>query len=101
MSLVSRRLFLSASAVALASTSFPVSAQQENRLRTISYNVLAFRGYPRTKTTRDNLDARVAQHPELTARALKRFSPDIVTLQEGPTEELVIRFSAELGMNNF
>jgi endonuclease/exonuclease/phosphatase family metal-dependent hydrolase len=35
----------------------------------------------------------------LTARALKPFAPDIITLQEGPAEPLVKRFATELGMH--
>ncbi len=99
MNRITRRVFLSTTAAALAASALPVHGQGVGRLRTISYNVLAFRGYPRTKTTRDFLDSRVGEHPELTARALKEFAPDIVTLQEGPAEELVKRFAAELEMN--
>jgi len=74
-------------------------AADEKRLwRTISYNVLGFRGYPSLENTHERLKARRERHPELTAEALAAFSPDIVTLQEGPPEERVARFAEALGM---
>ncbi|MEX2015370.1 MAG: hypothetical protein WD873_01950, partial [Candidatus Hydrogenedentales bacterium] len=70
------------------------------RLRTISYNVLAFRGEPTNRASRERLDAEAASLPERTAAELAKFAPDIVTLQEGPAEEVAARFAKALEMNH-
>lgn len=100
MPFITRRTFLSLIAAGIAVPALGAQAQTPGRIRTISYNVLAFRGYPHTSKTSDALDATAAEHPEMTARALKAFDPDIISLQEGPPEELVARFAKELGMNH-
>ena len=99
--MIDRRTFLELTATGLLAfrTASAVADEKKQTFRTISYNVLAFRGFPRTRTTRDLLDANREQHPEMTAEALAAFAPDIITLQEGPSEEVVARFAAKLGMN--
>ena len=93
-----RRTFLGLAATGLLA---PYTARAEGafQFRSITYNVLAFRGYPDSEATNAAITASRDQHPELTARALAKFSPDIITLQEGPPEDQVARFTKELGMN--
>lgn len=93
-----RRTFLGIAAGTLFA---PITARADDpfHFRSITYNVLAFRGYPDDDNTRVAIQIRREQHPELTARALAEYKPDIITLQEGPPEALVARFAKELGMN--
>jgi len=96
---LNRREFLGLSAAGVLSLNYRAgAAEKENTFRTISYNVLAFRGYANTGAGRRRIEERRARHPELTGKALAVFSPDIVTLQEGPSEENVARFAETLGM---
>jgi len=98
---LNRRRFLGlAAAGVLGSLSGARAADegQKGTWRTVSYNVLGFRGHPSLESTRERIKARRERHPELTAEALAAFSPDIVTLQEGPPEERVARFAEALGM---
>ena len=97
--MIDRRTFLGLTAAGiLAFGAKAADKDKKEKFRTISYNVLAFRGFPKTKKTSARLEERCERHPELTAEALAVFSPDIVTLQEGPSEDLVARFAAKLGM---
>lgn len=95
--MMNRRSFLK---IAAGAAAFGVGARaaEDERLRTISYNVLAFRGFPNTAATRKTIRLNLSRHPEMTAKALAAFSPDIVTLQECPPEEDVRRFAKALGM---
>lgn len=93
-----RRTFLGLTATSLLGVPRAL-AEAPIRFRSITYNVLAFRGYPNNDNTRGAIDTNVASHPERTARALAKHAPDIITLQEGPPEELVARFAAELEMH--
>ncbi|MEA3365334.1 MAG: endonuclease/exonuclease/phosphatase family protein [Candidatus Hydrogenedentes bacterium] len=98
--MLNRRGFLRvASAGVLASAGTVRAGEKERLWRTISYNVLGFRGYPNLRRTRERLTERRERHPELTAKALEAFSPAVVTLQEGPPEEQVARFAKALGMH--
>lgn len=98
--MLDRRSFLKLAAAAGALTlgGRLKAAEGDRGFRTISYNVLAFRGYPNTRTTQSRIKECHARHPELAAKALAAFSPDIVTLQEGPPEEDVARFAKALDM---
>ncbi|MFO7974144.1 MAG: endonuclease/exonuclease/phosphatase family protein [Candidatus Hydrogenedentota bacterium] len=96
-----RRRFLGLAAAGFLGSAQGVrAAEDKGLLRTISYNVLGFRGYPNLPRTRERIEERRDRHPELTAEALEVFSPDIVTLQEGPPEEHVARFAKALGMHH-
>lgn len=95
-----RRDFLGIAGGALATTA--LSAYGQNAplaLRTVSYNVLAFRGFPRTEGNRDALGAAHSRLPEITARTLAAFKPDLITFKEAPYEKKVKRFAEALGMN--
>lgn len=76
-----------------------VRCGKEADFRSISYNVLAFRGFPNTDATCELLARNADRHPEMTAQALADFNPSLMTLQECPEEFLVKRFADTLGMN--
>ena len=95
--MIRRRTFLGLAATSLLSP-FNARAEDTFRFRSITYNVLAFRGYPENDDTRESILSEHPNHPEVTARALAKFNADIITLQEGPPEKLVARFAKELGM---
>jgi len=67
-------------------------------LRTITYNVLACNGYPKTRAN----EARVARaRDQMAARfalELSLYAPDIVSFQEAPTEETVAAIADRMGM---
>jgi len=97
--MINRRGFLGLAAAGVLTFGNGVKAVENGRvLRTISYNVLAFRGYPNTNATRARIVECLGRHPEMTAKALAAFSPDIVTLQEGPSEAVVAQFAKALDM---
>ncbi len=97
--MITRRRFLEVAAAGVAVIGSGVGAAEEKAMfRTITYNVLAFRGFPETAVTRERIKAELGRHPEMTAKALAKFSPDLVTLQEAPPEEEVGRFAKALGM---
>jgi endonuclease/exonuclease/phosphatase family metal-dependent hydrolase len=97
--MLNRRGFLGIAAAGLLAADHGTRAAEESKTwRTISYNVLAFRGYPNLRRTRERLKEHRDRHPELTAEALAVFLPDIVTLQEGPEETRAKRFAQALGM---
>jgi len=97
--MINRRSFLGLAGAGVLVFGSHATAGEQKAFRTISYNVLAFRGFPDTHKTHQRIQESLAQHPELTAKALAAFAPDIVTLQEGPSEDIVARFAKELGMN--
>lgn len=106
-----RRQFLAATGgTALASTLWPiptaaVSAIAPTRrraagLRTITYNVLACRGYPLTDDNQAILRDARKQMPARMALELALHQPDIVTFQESPAESMVADIAKRLGMNH-
>lgn len=97
--MMNRRSFLGLAGSGVLLLGNGVKAAEQKVFRTISYNVLAFRGFPDTRRTHERISESLDKHPELTAKALMAFSPDMVTLQEGPSEDSVARFAKELGMN--
>lgn len=95
-----RRTFLGLTSAAVLSTALPGRAQESCvSLNTIAYNVLAFRGFPRTEENRRAIGAAHSRLPEITAEALRLFKPDLITFKEGPYEKKVKRFADTLGMN--
>ena len=99
---MNRRDFLAAiGLLAFASTrrsSAQTPTQDRARIRTITYNVLGCRGFPETRTNRENLRAARGQIPERIALEVALYRPDIVTFQEGPAEEVVARIAEDLKM---
>jgi endonuclease/exonuclease/phosphatase family metal-dependent hydrolase len=93
--LISTNLALTASSLAAKNWQwFP-----EKKITTITYNVYAFQGYPKTDDTQFILkDARV-QMPERIALELALYHPDIITFQEAPAEEEVRKVAEKLEMH--
>ena len=101
--MIDRRLFLGALAAGAVTRGLPARiqdpARQESAFRTITYNVLALRGYPRTDDNAASLQRARAQMPERMAMELALYAPDLVTFQESPSRELVARVATALGFN--
>lgn len=68
-------------------------------LRTITYNVLACRGYPTTDGNRAVLRAARSQMTARMAQELELYEPDIVTFQESPAESVSADIAEKMGMN--
>ena len=88
----------------LASALLPktVSADPTRRagaLRTITYNVLACRGFPTTDDNRAVLRAARSQMTARMALELALYEPDIVTFQESPAESVSAEIADRMGMN--
>lgn len=95
-----RRRFLQITGTAFAAAALPAIASERCvSLKTIAYNVLAFRGFPRTEDNKHAIGAAHSHLPEITAEALRAFKPDLVTFKEAPNEKKVARFAEALGMN--
>lgn len=76
------------------------SGQKNKRpqvFRTITYNVLACRGYPRTKGNASFLKRAARRMAERFAIELELYDPDVVTFQESPKRELVAAIAKHLG----
>lgn len=98
---MNRRQFLSVLSAAAISARVARAADAPATVafRTITYNVLACKGYPETDANRQVLEAARDTLPEAIAKALAGFEPTVVTLQESPTEDRVARMAKTLGMN--
>lgn len=109
---INRREFLAtggAAAVAMSMATNPLafampttfSASAPMALRTISYNVLACRGYNGGKDGNRAAVARMRpQIPERIALELALYKPDIVTFQESPKEAVVADIAKRMGMHH-
>ncbi len=105
---IDRRQFLVATGgTALASTMWPTPAasaitpmRSAAALRTITYNVLACRGYPSTDDNKAVVRNARKQMPARIALELALHQPDIVTFQESPAESVVADIANRLGMNH-
>lgn len=93
---LSRRNFLALTGAAILQSARARGA--EPGIRSISYNVLACRGYPRNSSTAEALDSAKTKMPELFAAELGQYEPDIITLQEGPPEDTVAEIADRLSM---
>lgn len=94
---VTRREFIGIGGVSLG-LCLVAGAEPASTFTTITYNVLACQGYPETEANRDALKAVRAEIPRLTGEALKSHGPDLVTLQESPSEAKVAEMAEALGM---
>jgi endonuclease/exonuclease/phosphatase family metal-dependent hydrolase len=102
---MNRREFITTS-TALAAASVVASAHAARAaavssagLCTISYNILACRGFPDTDANRERL---ARAKPQMTARValeLGLYAPDLITLSESPSEQVVADIAARMGMN--
>ena len=96
-----RRDFLKAGSLmgaALALSTARPAAAASSGLTTITYNVLACKGYPYhdTKTARGARAA--AQMADRIAMELDLYAPDIVTFQESPEEAVAARIASAMNM---
>jgi endonuclease/exonuclease/phosphatase family metal-dependent hydrolase len=71
----------------------------EKKITTITYNVYAFQGYPKTDDTQFILTDVHDQMPERMALELALYRPDIVTFQESPAEDEVRKVAEKLEMH--
>ena len=103
-----RRIFLQAATAAatglsLRTTQFPgresQSSEPERTFRTISYNVLALRGYPERKENKLRLASARPQMTQRLALELSLYEPDLITFQESPSEKTVEQIAKWMGMN--
>ncbi len=104
---MNRRYFIELAMLAtanLATAAEPAGRQKGantplRRMITITYNVYAFNGYPKTDDTRPILEAVRPQMPSRFAQELAIQRPDIVTFQESPPESDVRLVAEALGMH--
>ena len=97
---MNRREFIQASSGVLGATLFgtrSVGQGDLKPLRTITYNVLACRGYPETDTNRERLRRARPQMVERFALELALYEPDLVTFQESPSEAMVAAIARAMG----
>ncbi|MCH8823563.1 MAG: endonuclease/exonuclease/phosphatase family protein [Planctomycetes bacterium] len=105
---IDRRQFLVATGgTALASTLRPmpiasaiVPRLSTTALRTITYNILACRGFKLTDDNRAILSKARKQIPARIALELALYEPDIVTFQESPAKSVVADIANRMGMNH-
>lgn len=102
---IERREFLAAGGAAVAmSMASPLlraatQAPPPPPLRTITYNVLACRGFNGKEGDRKVVARMRPQIPARIALELALYKPDIVTFQESPKEAVVADISKRMGMN--
>lgn len=67
--------------------------------RTITYNILAARGYPERKENRERLAQARPRMAERLALELAVYDADLITFQESPAEAMVAEIAGHLEMN--
>lgn len=98
-----RRDFLLAAGVLAAGACLGTKAAQADTVapgvfRTLTYNVHGFEGWPDKPANRDRLSTALPRMAERVALELALYAPDLVTLCEAPSEDLVARTAEALGM---
>ncbi len=76
------------------------SHSETKALRTITYNILAARGFPERPENRDRLRLARPQMPDRLAQELALYEADLITFQESPSETIVTQIAATLGMSH-
>lgn len=71
----------------------------DNLLRTISYNILACKGWSDNDNKFAERARKLEQIPRRLALELSLYEPDIVSFQESPAEDKVAEIADMLGMN--
>ena len=105
---MNRRMFLATSSVAgittlvsraTASLGMPESrsSHEPKSFRTITYNILAARGYPVRNENKSRLEGARKRMAERFALELAVYDPDLVTFQESPSENVVAQIAKHLG----
>lgn len=96
------KILLASTNVTFAASSLSAKNLQwfpKKKITTITYNVYAFHGYPKTDDTQFILKDAYSQMPERIALELALYRPDIITFQESPPEEDVKKVAEKLEMN--
>lgn len=75
------------------------SGSEKSTLRTITYNILACKGYPETEANRALLSRAKLRMAERLALELTLYSADIVTFQESPSEVMVAAIAKAMGQH--
>jgi endonuclease/exonuclease/phosphatase family metal-dependent hydrolase len=101
---MNRRYFLHATGGLIGATLLqpPAFAQSESEkatLRTITYNILACKGYPETDANRELLSRAKVRMTERLALELALYRADIVTFQESPSEAMVADIAKAMGQH--
>ena len=86
--------------LALAQVAGKDRDEVKSSLRTITYNVLACRGYPRVDANETLLARAQNQMAIRFALELGLYKPDIVSFQESPSEKLVASIARQMGMRH-
>ena len=101
-----RRIFLKVASVtglSISATNIHYSGNtplpEKQFFRTISYNVLALRGYPERTENKARLSRARPQMTQRLALELSLYDPDLITFQESPSEKMVARIAELMGMN--
>lgn len=98
-----RRNFIKTSGALGAAVTFAganaAESTQTSGFTSISYNILACHGYPDTDTNRYKRIVAEGRMPERLALELALYQPDLVTLQESPSEAIVAEIAKELGFH--
>lgn len=99
---MNRRSFLLTSAAAGVYLGAPLRApaQSAGGFTTISYNVLACRGYPYLDTDTDRGARAATQMADRIALELALYSPDIVTFQESPSASVAAQIANGLDLSH-
>src|SRR5699024_3469654 len=72
---------------------------KDNLLRTISYNILACKGWSANDNKLVERARKLEQIPMRLALELSLYEPNIISFQESPKEETVAEIADMLGMN--
>jgi endonuclease/exonuclease/phosphatase family metal-dependent hydrolase len=104
---MNRRKFITSGAAGLGVTlqAFTGRTQQESldsgpRMRVITYNILAVRGYPETDENRGRLERARDKMLERLALELELYRPDIISLQESVSAQMASRLADILGFRH-
>lgn len=99
---MNRRDFIKTTGVVGATLmAVPAVAYKNNAtVTTISYNILACRGFPDIEANRARREAAQARMAERMALELALYRPDVVTFQESPAEAVVTEIATALGYHH-
>jgi len=97
-----RRTFFAAASALLATqkSALPTnaSAREDTAMRTITYNILAGAGFPKTRENADRRKGMLRQMPRRIGLELQLYRPDIVTCQESCSEPNMREMASALEM---
>jgi endonuclease/exonuclease/phosphatase family metal-dependent hydrolase len=101
---MNRRTFFKAGGLLGATLTFTDAVQAAvptaSAFTSLSYNILACRGFPDTETNKQKLSRAKDRMTERLALEIDLYRPDLVTFQESPDEAVVARIASELGFHH-